>query len=62
MPNNFFCPSYENITLIGDFDIKLENEKLNDFCKMNKFEYLDLKPTCFKGLFSFTIDLIIMNN
>ena len=56
----FFCSTYENITLIGDFIMKLKNEKLNDFCEMNKFKHL--KPTCFKGLFPSTIDLILTNH
>ena len=32
---NFLCSTYENITLIGDFNMKPEYKKLNDFCKMN---------------------------
>ena len=28
----------------------LENKKISDFCEMDKFEHLILKPTCFKGL------------
>ena len=59
---NFFCSTYENIALIGDFNMKPENEKLSDFCEMNKFERLILKPTCFKGLFSSTIDVILTNH
>ena len=35
-----------------------EKEKLNDFCEMNKFEHLMLKPTCFKRLFPSAIDQI----
>ena len=35
---NFFCTTYENITLIGDFSIIPQNKKLNDLCEMNKFE------------------------
>ena len=32
---NFFCFTYENKTLIEDFDMKSENKKLNDFCEIN---------------------------
>ena len=34
---NFFCATYENVTLIGDFNMIPENIKLRDFCEMNKF-------------------------
>ena len=32
------------------------------FCEMNKFEHSTLKPTCFKGLFPSTIDLILTDH
>ena len=35
-----FCSTCKNLTLNGDFNMKPENEKLNDFCDMNKFERL----------------------
>ena len=47
---NFFCTAQENVTLMGDFNMIPENKKLSDFCEMNKFEHLVLKPTYFKGL------------
>ena len=59
---NFFCTKYENITLIDDFNMIPKNEKLGDFCKMNKFEYLILKPTSFMGLLSSTMDLLLTNH
>ena len=40
---NIFCSTYGNITQIGDFDMKPENQKLNNFFEMNKFERLILK-------------------
>ena len=60
-PSIFFCTTYENITLIGDFNMVPESKKLSDFCEMNKFERLMLKPTCFKGLLPSTIDLLLTN-
>ena len=39
-----------------------ENKKLSDFCKMNKFEHLILKPTCFKDLLPSTIDFLLTNH
>ena len=59
---NFFCTKYKNITLIDDFNMIPKNEKLGDFCKMNKFEYLILKPTSFMGLLSSTMDLLLTNH
>ena len=56
---NFFSTTLENITLMGHFNMILENKKLSDFCEMNKFEHLILKPTCFKGLLPSTIDLLL---
>ena len=37
---NIVYSTYKNITLIGDFNMKPENEELNDSCEMNKFEHL----------------------
>ena len=39
-----------------------ENKKFSDFCEMNKFEPLILKPTCFKGLLPSTIDPLLTNH
>ena len=43
---------------MGDFNMIPENKNLTDFCKMNKFEHLLLKPTCFKSLLPSTIDFL----
>ena len=56
---NFFCTTYDNITLIGDFNMIPENKKITE---MNKFEHLILKPTCFKGLLPSTIYLLSTNH
>ena len=40
----------------------LPEKKLSDFCEINKFEHLILKPTCFKGLLPSTIDLLLTNH
>ena len=56
--HNFLCTTHENITPMGDFSM-IDNKKLSDFCEMNKFEHLILKPTCFKGLLPSTIDLLL---
>ena len=48
--------------MIGDFNIQLGNKTLKDFCDLNQFEYLILKPICYKGKTSSTSDLIITNH
>lgn len=42
--------------------MKPENEKLNDFCDMNKFERLILKPASFMGLSPSTTDVVLTNH
>ena len=48
--------------LICDFNMILENKRLSDFCEMNKFEHLILKPIRFKGLLPSTIGLLLTNH
>ena len=60
--HNFFSTKYENITLIGDFNMQPGNKNLRDFCDLNQLEHLILKPTCYKGKTPSTIDLIITNH
>ena len=57
--HNFFSTKYENITLIGDFNMQPGNKNLKDFCDLNQLQHLILKPTCYKGKTPSTIDLII---
>ena len=59
---NFFSATYENTTLINDFNMITENKRCSDFCEINKFEHLILKPTCFNGLLLSTIDLLLTNH
>ena len=60
--HNFFSTKYENITLIGDFNMQPGNKNLKDFCDLNQLQHLILKPTCYKGKTPSTIDLIITNH
>lgn len=39
-----------------------ENEELNDFWEMNKFEHVVLEPICLKDLFPSTSDLILIDH
>ena len=60
--HNFFSTRYENITLIGDFNMQPGNKNRKDFCDLNQLEHLILKPTCYKGKTPLTIDSIIANH
>ena len=53
--------SYENILLLGDFNITPEDLKLRDFCDTHDLENLIKEPTCFKGKNPTCIDLILTN-
>ena len=59
--HNFLSMKYENITLIGDFNMQPRNKNLKEFCDLNQLEHLILKPTCYKGKAPSTTDLIITN-
>ena len=50
------------MTIISNFNMIPENKKISDFCEMNEFEHLLLKPTCFKGLLPSIIDLLLTNH
>ena len=41
--------SYDNILLLGDFNMKPEDLKLQVFCDTHDLENLMKEPTCFKG-------------
>ena len=53
--------SYENILLLGDFNITPEGLKLRDFRDTHDLENLIKEPTCFKGKNPTCIDLILTN-
>ena len=50
------------MTMISNFNMIPENKKISDFCEMNEFEHLLLKPTCFEGLLPSKIDLLLTNH
>ena len=39
-----------------------ENKNLKDFCDLNQFEHLILKPTCYKWKTPSTINLVVINH
>ena len=53
---------YENIVLLGDFNVRVDDEALQTFCKSYSFNSLIKQPTCFKNLKNPScIDLILAN-
>ena len=52
--------SYENITLLEDFNMTAEDKNLHHFTDIFSLEHLINEPTCFKGSPS-CIDLIMTN-
>ena len=55
-----YLESYENITLLEDFDMTPEDKTVQHFTDTFSFDYLINEPTCFKGSLS-CIVLIITN-
>ena len=55
-----YLDSYENITLLGDFNMTPEDKNLEHFTDTFSLEHLINEPTCFKGSPS-CIDLIMTN-
>ena len=53
--------SYDNILLLGDFNMTPEDLKLQGFCDTRDIENLIKEPTCFKGKNPTCIDLILTN-
>ena len=56
--NSLNC-QYENLMLIGDFNMTIENKKLEVFMNSLGLECLIEKPTCFQSKNPSCIDLIL---
>ena len=52
---------YDNILLLGDFNMTSEDLKLQDFCDTHDLENLIKERTCFKGINPTCIDPILTN-
>lgn len=52
---------YDNIILLGDFNLTPSNKDLQDFLNVFNFKILVNEPTCFKGEEPSCINLIITN-
>ena len=57
----FYNEKYDNILLLGDFNMTPENHRLKDFTDSNDFENLIKEPTCFKRTSPTTIVLFLTN-
>ena len=55
-----YLDSYENITLLGDFNMTLEDKNLQNFTDTFSLDNLINESTCFKGK-PHCIDLILTN-
>ena len=57
---SIYLDTYENVILLGDFNLTLEDKNSQLFADSFNLEYLTKKPTCFKGSPS-CIDPIMTN-
>ena len=62
MPNviDYYLQKYQNIVLVGDFNIEPADKKFNAFFKLRVFNLIKSK-TCFKSSSGTCIDLILTN-
>ena len=60
---DLYSTKYENIIVLGDFNVEIQNKCMMDFCKSYSFRSLSSRPTCFKNLEnSSCIDLVLTNS
>ena len=60
---DLYSAHYENITLLGDFNVSISDQYMESFCESYNFKSLIKDPTCFKNPENPScIDLIITNN
>ena len=57
----FYADSFENIIVLGDFNLEPSVPKMDSFIKVNEFTCLYKKPTCFKSKKGSCIDLLLTN-
>ena len=58
---SFYSEKYNNMLLMGDFNMTPENHHLKDFTDSNDFENLIKEPICFKSTLPTTINLFLIN-
>ena len=61
--SDFYSKSFENIILIGDFNVEISDSHMNSFCAIYHLKSLIKKPTCYKNPEKPTCtDLILTNS
>ena len=54
---------YENILLMGDYNVDVKETNMKAFCNQNKLNALNEEPTCFKNFnYPSCIDLFLTNS
>ena len=58
-----YCKKYENILIMGDFNVDVKEVSLHLFCNKYKFKSLNKDPTCYKNIDNPScIDLLLTNS
>ena len=58
-----YCNKYENILIIGDFNVDVKEVSLHLFCSQYKLKSLNKDPTCYKNIDNPScIDLLLTNS
>ena len=59
---DYFLNKYENILIIGDFNVEISNSHMSDFSQFYNLKSLINEPTCYKNPTNPScIDLILTN-
>ena len=58
---NNYMETYENIIILGGFNMTLENPQLNGFMQLLDMSHLSNEPTCFQSNYPTCIDNILTN-
>ena len=58
-----YCKKYENILIMGDFNVDVKEVSLHLFCNQYKLKSLNKNPTCYKNIDNPScIDLLLTNS
>ena len=58
-----YCKKYENILIMGDFNVDVKEVSLHLFCNQYKLKSLNKDPTCYKNIYNPScIDLFLTNS
>ena len=59
---DFYSKSYENIILIGDFNVEISDSHMDSFCAIYHLKSLIKEPTCYKNPEKPTFIYLILTN